>query len=349
MIDPGGQRRRTPHSGKYTIRAMPASYDDALRGVHRVPVLPLAGYPTPVEELSRLRAALDVAPRLLVKRDDAISFAFGGNKVRKLEVVAADACARGADTLVTSGGLQSNHARATAAAAAKLGLDCVLVLNGAPPERLTGNTRLDELLGAEIVFVDSRDARAQGVRDTMERLKQEGRRPYEIPIGASIPLGALGFVRAVGELLDQIPPPDAIVHATSSGGTQAGLVAGCELYQVPTRVIGISADEPAPALAATVRDIVAGVGEQLGLSGAALAAARPVEIDDGFIGAGYGQPTHESREAIELLARTEATFLDPTYTAKAMAGLIEYLRAGRFTAEQTILFWHTGGQVGLLA
>ncbi len=331
---------------------MPASYDDALRRAFRVPVLPLARYPTPVEDLARLRAALDVMPRLLVKRDDAISFAFGGNKVRKLEVVAADACARGADTLVTSGGLQSNHARATAATAAKLGLDCVLVLNvlnGAPPPVPTGNTRLDELLGAEILFVDSREARAQGVRDTMERLKREGRRPYEIPIGASMPLGALGFVRAIGELQDQIPPPDVIVHATSSGGTQAGLVAGCALYGLPTRVVGISADEAAPALAATVREIVAGVGERLGLDGAALAAARPVEIDDGFVGDGYGVPTHESREAIELLARTEAIFLDPTYTAKAMAGLIEFLRIGRFTADQTVLFWHTGGQVGLLA
>ncbi|MDE3154966.1 MAG: D-cysteine desulfhydrase family protein [Acidobacteriota bacterium] len=328
---------------------MPASYDDALRQLYRVPLLPLAQVPTPVEDLSRLRAALDAAPRLLVKRDDALGFAFGGNKVRKLEVVAADACARGADTLVTSGGLQSNHARATAAAAARLGLDCVLVLNGRRPDAPTGNTRLDELLGAEIVFVESREARAQGVRDAVERLTQDGRRPYEIPIGASMPLGALAFVRAIGELLEQIPPPDVIVHATSSGGTQAGLLAGCELHGLATRVIGVSADEPAASLAVAVRAIVEGVGERLGLDGRAFAAARPPEIDDGFVGGGYGVPTHESREAIELVARTEAIFLDPTYTAKAMAGFIEYLRAGRFTADQTILFWHTGGQVGLLA
>ncbi len=155
------------------------------------------------------------------------------------------------------------------------------------------------------------------------------------------------------ELLEQIAPPDVIVHSTSSGGTQAGLVAGCALAGIRTRVVGISADEPAATLAADVRRILSGLADLIGPdpSGApsrALAGAE-VEIDDRFVGDGYGVPTPQSREAIELLARTEALFLDPTYTAKAMAGLIARLRGGAFKETDTVLFWHTGGQVGLFA
>ena len=315
----------------------------------RIACIPFAPLPTPVEPLTRLSAVIGGGPRLLVKRDDAIAFGFGGNKVRKLAFVAARAQAEGADTLITAGGVQSNHARATAAAAAKLGMRAVLVANGEPPERPTGNALLSALVGAEVVYVPAREDRTPKMRDIAERLRAEGRRPFETPIGASTPLGALGYVHAVVELLDQMPAPDVVVHSTSSGGTQAGIVAGCRLLGLSTRVIGISADDPVSTIQAQVRTIVDGVGELMGVDQRALARGPAIEIDDRFVGEGYGKPTAASREALDLAARTEALFLDPTYTAKAMAGLIAYVRQQRLKEGQTVLFWHTGGQVGLFA
>jgi D-cysteine desulfhydrase family pyridoxal phosphate-dependent enzyme len=313
-----------------------------------IAAVPLFSPPTPVEELSRLRAALGRGPRLLVKRDDTIGFAFGGNKVRKMALVAADALAHGADTLITCGGVQSNHARVTAAAAAKLGLRCVLVVNGTKPERPAANALLDGLLGAEVRYVPARELRAAAMEEAADELKRAGRTPYVIPLGASTPLGAAAYVQALFELLDQIPPPDVILHASSSGGTQAGLTAGCALATVPTRVIGVSADEPSASLEREVRSLMAGLAPLLGCDERPLLDAR-VEVDDRFVGEGYGMPTPLSREAIELTARTEAIFLDPTYTSKAMAGLIARVRAGSFSDNDSVLFWHTGGQVGLFA
>ena len=324
----------------------PAELREALS---RFPSLPLVAAPTPVEPMPRLSALLGGGPRLFIKRDDAIPFGFGGNKIRKLALVAARAAAENADTLVTAGGVQSNHARATAAAAARLGMRAVLVANGSPPARKTANALLDELLGAEVVYVDSREARAPMIQEVAERLRAEGRRPFAIPIGASTPLGALAFVLAVAELVDQMPAPDVIVHATSSGGTQAGLVAGCRLLGLSTRVIGVSADDTSSSLQAQVRAIVSGVADLLKLDPAALARGTAIEVDDKFVGGGYGVASDESREAIELAARTEAIFLDPTYTAKAMAGLIAYVRRRKLTEGQAVVFWHTGGQVGLFA
>ena len=324
----------------------PAALREALA---RVPSLPLAPHPTPVEPLMRLAAIIGGGPRLYVKRDDAIAFGFGGNKVRKLAFVVGRAQADGADTLITAGGVQSNHARVTAAVAAKLGLRAVLVANGKPPDRPTANALLDSLLGAEVVYVALRDDRAPMMKSIAERLRAEGRRPFEIPIGASTALGALGYVQAILELLDQMPPPDVIVHSTSSGGTQAGLVAACRLLHLPTRIVGVSADDPAASIQAHVRVVVDGIGKLLGADDGALARGTAIEIDDQFVGDGYGRPTPASREAIEIAARTEALFLDPTYTAKAMAALIAYVRQQRIKEGQTVLFWHTGGQVGLFA
>jgi D-cysteine desulfhydrase family pyridoxal phosphate-dependent enzyme len=313
-----------------------------------LPSVPFAPYPTAVEDLFRLRAALGGGPRLLIKRDDTIGFAFGGNKVRKMRLVAADAVRHQADTLITSGGVQSNHARVTAAAAAKLGLRCVLVANGDPPAAPRANALLDRLLGAEVRYVPTREARAAAVADAADELRRAGHRPYVIPVGASTPLGAAAFVQATEELFDQIDPPDAIVHATSSGGTQAGLVAGCSLAGAKTRVLGISADESSSSLARDVRRIIDGLPALLGIDRSRLEATT-IDVDDRQVGDGYGIPTAASREAIELLARTEAIFLDPTYTAKAMAGLIDAVRRGQFREDQTVLFWHTGGQVALFA
>jgi 1-aminocyclopropane-1-carboxylate deaminase/D-cysteine desulfhydrase-like pyridoxal-dependent ACC family enzyme len=317
--------------------------------ISSLPSVPLFAGATPIEPLPRLSAILGGGPTLLVKRDDAIPFGFGGNKVRKLALVAGEARAENADTLVTAGGVQSNHARATASVAAKLGMRAVLVANGEPPPRPTANALLDRLLGAEVVYVSSREERQPMIAEVMARCRAEGRRPFAIPVGASTPLGAVAFALAVAELVEQIPPPDVIVHSSSSGGTQAGLVAGCRLLRLGTRVLGISADAPAASLHADVRAIVSGVADVLHVDPSALARGTPIEIDDRFVGEGYGIPTDASTEALELAARTEALFLDPTYTAKAMAGLIAYVRQQKFTSGQTVVFWHTGGQVGLFA
>ena len=318
---------------------------DAIAALPRIPFAP---DPTPVEELTRLRAVLGGGPRLLVKRDDAIPFGFGGNKVRKMQLVAAEAAAQQADTLITCGGVQSNHARVTAAAAAKLGLRCLLVANGVLPERPTANALLDRLLGAEVHYVGTGDERAAMMDHLAAAERAAGRRPYVIPLGASTPLGAAAFASAILELLDQIPPPDVIVHATSSGATQAGLAAGCAMARVSTRVVGISADETSAGLGAVIHPLLSGLATLLGARADTFDDVV-VDVDDRFVGDGYGIPTDASRDAIDLLARTEALFLDPTYTAKAMAGLLSRLRRRELTSAETILFWHTGGQVGLFA
>lgn len=321
----------------------------ALSRANDIAALALGALPSPVEELDRLREALRVTQKILVKRDDAIPFGFGGNKVRKLAIVVADAVAAGADALITIGGIQSNHARATAATAAKLGLECHLIANGAKPERPTANALLDSLLGAQIEYVDARTDRIPGMHRVAERLRAAGKQPAEIPLGASTSAGAIGFVRAVGEMLQQGVRPDVIVHATSSGGTQAGLVAGCALHGLSTRVIGVSADDPAAGVEQTIRSIINGMSELLGEPLADIARDIPIEVDDTFVGGGYGVPTAASIEAQQLAARTEAIFVDHTYTAKALAALIAYARDGRIPADATVLFWHTGGQVGLFA
>lgn len=327
----------------------------ALQTLSSIPQLPLGQRPTAIEALDRLRDRLGGGPRLLVKRDDAIGFAFGGNKVRKLAFVGADAAARKATTLITAGGVQSNHARVTAATAVRLGMNCVLVVNAPPPPVVIGgpppaaNARLNAILGAWTEYVDTREQRAERMEEIAEEITVLRRgRPYVIPVGASVPLGALGYVDAMVELSRQIDPPDVIVHATSSAGTQAGIVAGCRLLGWPTRVIGVSADDPAASIARSIDRLIAGIGELLGAPDA-VAGGTAIEVDDTFVGEGYGIPTRASEEAIELTARTEALFLDPTYTAKAMAALIAYARAQRFDDRATVLFWHTGGQVGLFA
>ncbi len=321
----------------------------AVRRANEFSTVSLGHLPSPLEEAHRLRAALGTGARILVKRDDAIPFGFGGNKVRKLSVVVAQAVADGADTLITVGGVQSNHARATAATAAKLGLRCHLIANGTRPDKLTANALLDALLGADVEYVAARTDRVPAMQRAAERIRARGGQPVEVPLGASTPIGAIGFVRAVGELLEQGVRPDVVVHATSSGGTQAGLVAGCALHGLSTRVIGVSADDPAVDVERQVRSIIAGMHAPLGSAMEDVAREVRIEVDDTFVGGGYGVPTPESVEAQQLAARTEALFVDHTYTAKALAALIQYVRDGRIPGDATVLFWHTGGQVGLFA
>lgn len=321
------------------------SSDLSFERLKALPRASFVGAPTPIERLIRFEKAIDSPYPIFVKRDDAIPFGFGGNKVRKLELVMAEALQQGADGVITCGGVQSNHCRATAAAAARLGLSCDLVLSGAAPEALTGNTRLDLILGARLHFVPDRLDRTPTMTRLAGSLRAEGHKPLIIPLGASTPLGAAGLALGIDEMVSQGHRPDVVIHASSSGGTQAGLLAGLALSGLNPRVIGVSADESAAALQETVERLQKGVLEVAGSK----ASLRRAEVTDHFVGAGYGLETEASREAATLMARTEAIIVDHTYTAKAVAGLVSLVRARSFSAGASILFWHTGGQVGVLA
>jgi D-cysteine desulfhydrase family pyridoxal phosphate-dependent enzyme len=307
---------------------------------------PLGFFPTPLHAMSRLSGHLG-GPRLLVKRDDLTGFALGGNKVRKLELFLGEARATGADVLLTAGGHQSNHARITAAAAARAGLGCVLVLSGGAPAAYSGNLALDRLFGAELRFVASGPEREPALARTAAELRAAGRRPLLIPIGGSTPLGALGYVEAAREAARQLqtlglPPtaPLTIIHGSSSGGTQAGLVVGCRLAELGARVIGVSADETRADLTRMVAEIVGPLAERLGVP---VPPAEAVDVRDEYVGAGYGLPTPASEEAARLFARLEGIALDPTYGAKAAAGLVDLVARGALGRDETVLFWHTGG------
>lgn len=325
--------------------------------LHAIPHLSYGHYPTPLEELPRLQAALaqfyGQCPRLLIKRDDYTGPGFGGNKVRKLEYVLAQAQADGAEVVITSGGVKSNHARATAALCARLGLRCILVLNESAVRHANlqpASLLIDELCGAEVHCVATRAERAPTVAAIAERLRSAGRTVVTIPLGASIPLGALGYVRAAEEAALQLAARnlrlDYVFHSSSSGGTQAGLIVGHQLYNlVKERIIGVSPDDPAASIAAEVGGIVRGIGAMLELPGSALDENATVLGD--YIGPGYGIPSPEGTAATLLLARTEGILLDPVYTAKALAALIDWIKQGRLHAHETVLFWHTGGQLAM--
>ncbi len=316
----------------------------ALATLMSLPAVTLAPHRTPADRMMRLEAALGPGcPALVIKRDDLLSFGCGGNKVRKLQMLAADARAAGADTLITCGAIQSNHARVTAAAGAALGWKVILVLSGRPPDPPAGNLRLDRLFGAEVRVVPTPADREAAMDEAAADVRASGGHPYVIPVGASTPLGAMGLARAVGELGTAGVRPDVIMHASSSAGTQAGLVAGTALFGLPSRVVGVSADEPAGVLTARVEALVDGMAARLGARPATLRGSHPTMVDDSQVGPGYGIPTPASEEAMALVARTEGIVLDGVYTAKAMAGLLAQVRAGAFQPSQTVLFWHTGG------
>jgi D-cysteine desulfhydrase family pyridoxal phosphate-dependent enzyme len=319
--------------------------------LNAIPRLNYGVYPTPIEEAPRFRQALgSAAPRVFIKRDDYTGPGFGGNKVRKLEYVLAKAVADGAEVAITSGGVKSNHARVTSAMCARLGLRCVLVLNSAAvaPEGLEpASLAVDGLFGAEVVLVASREERAATVESLAAKLRGEGKNVAVIPIGASIPLGALGFVRGVQEAKAQIEAMntriDYIFHSSSSGGTQAGIVAGCQLFDWQgVKVVGVSADDLSASISEEVGKIIRGVGDMLGAQ-----LSEGLTVLDEYVGAGYGVPSAQGDEAIELLARTEGVILDPVYTAKAMAALIDWVRQGKLTENDNVMFWHTGGQLAL--
>lgn len=314
-----------------------------------LPRVRLGYFPTPLDEMPRLSRALG-GPRLLVKRDDQTGLATGGNKTRKLEFSVAEALRRGADTLVTMGGVQSNHVRQTAAAAAIHGLRCVVVLRGAAPSQATGNLLLDHLLGAQVVFSGAR-TREEVANAVMAEQQAAGRRPYLIPVGASDEFGAPGFVAAVEELQAQLKGRslhvDRIVFASSSFGTQAGLCVGAKALGFEPQIAGIAIDSSGEEVRTGVAELAARTSGRLGID----ASVSPEEIVayDGYLGAGYAVMGEPEREAIRLTARHEGILLDPVYTGRAMAGLIDLVRKGEFARSETILFWHTGGAAALYA
>lgn len=313
-----------------------------------LPRIPLAFLPTPLAPLPRLSASLG-GPELWIKRDDQTGLAGGGNKTRKLEYLAAAARAEGAGTLITGGAPQSNHCRQTAAAAARLGLRAVLVLGG-PPVAATGNLLLDQLLGAELVWAGD-EPRDRVMQATLERERAAGRKPYLIPYGGSNPIGASAYVAAVEELAAQLqtldlPPFDRIVFASSSGGTHAGLALGARALDMPSQVLGISVDKPELELKGEIVARLAGeTAAFLGLD--YTFGAADIQADAGYLGGGYGVMGAPEAEAIRLLARTEGILLDPVYTARAAAGLIDLIRSGAITRGERVLFWHTGGAPAL--
>ena len=318
------------------------------------PRLPLATLPTPVVDLPRLAADAGV-PRLLMKRDDLTGFETSGNKIRKLEYVIADAVSGGADTLVTAGGFQSNHCRATAAAGAKLGLKVRLLLRSADPNPpRDGNLFLDHLFGAEISLhplAEFNSRRKELVDAAMAAERDAGRKPYYFPVGASIPLGCWGYVRCVAELVEQVgrETPIDVYCAVGSSGTHAGLILGRALFRCAHwRVVGVPICDSVEYFAKEVRELVDQTNRDFGLG--LSQAETPVELLGGYIGEGYAIPYDADLETIRRVARAEGVLLDPTYTGKAMTGLLDAIRRGTGVRPgATPLFLHTGGAFGLMA
>ena len=314
-----------------------------------LPRVSIAHLPTPVEEMPRLSEALG-GPRLFVKRDDQTGLATGGNKTRKLEFLMADALEKGADSIITAGAAQSNHARQTAAAAAKLGLRCCLVLSGESPDHWNGNLLLDELLGAEIRWAGERD-HAQVMEEVAEEMTRQGRRPYIVPIGGSNPVGAAGYVAALEELMAQLAERDLrvdrVVFPSSSGGTHAGMLVGAKALGFAGQIEGVSVSRTKEALKPRLEELVAETTAFLGLD--LSFASQDFIVHDDYLGEGYARIGPPEREAIRLSARTEGLLVDPVYTGRAMAGLIDLIRRGVFGPDETVLFWHTGGASALFA
>jgi D-cysteine desulfhydrase family pyridoxal phosphate-dependent enzyme len=316
-----------------------------IRGEKMIPRIRFAHLPTPVETLPRLTKLLN-GPYLLVKRDDQTGLAFGGNKTRKLEFLVAEAQAEGAKTLITAGAVQSNHCRQTAAAAAKFGFDCILVLTGEPPAQASANLTLDQLFGAKIIWAE-KSQREATLKETFEKTAEEGRKPYLVPYGGSNPTGALGYVFAMEEFVSQGVEADWILFASSSGGTQAGMTLGARLFGYPGRLLGISVDEPQDILQERVAKLASETSERFGSRVNIPREEVPVNAD--YAVPGYGILTDAESEAILLFAKYEGLLLDPVYTGRAAAGLIDLIRKGFFKKDETLLFWHTGGQPALFA
>jgi D-cysteine desulfhydrase len=301
-----------------------------------------------LEFLPRLSAEL--GPRIYIKRDDQTGLAAGGNKTRKLELLVAEALERKADTLITLGAVQSNHCRQTAAAAAKAGLRCALVLKGHRPGDVTGNLLLDHLLGATVFWSGDR-TREEVFEEVIAEERAAGHRVYPVPLGGSTGLGAAGYALAMLELQTQLGAQnvtfDRIVFASSSGGTQAGLVVGADLIGYRGEVLGISVDMESSELRRLVARIAAETAALMDQPHAY--TAENIAVNANYLGGGYAVMGQPEREAIQLFARSEGILLDPVYTGRAAAGLIDLIRRGAIRKDEAVLFWHTGGAPALFA
>ncbi len=319
----------------------------------KFPRIRISHGPTPLEPMKRLSDLLG-GPNLWIKRDDCTGLASGGNKTRKLEYLMAQAQLQNADTIITQGATQSNHARQTAAIAAKLGMACHLLLENRTgytfaDYRESGNVFLNHLYGATMLEVSADTNMDAAMAELAERLTSDGKRPYVIPGGGSNPVGALGYVTCALELADQANQiglnVDSLVHATGSAGTQAGLVLGFEGARAQIPVLGIGVRAPKQVQEERVYALACKTADMLGVSGSV--ARESVVANCDYVGPGYGKPTDAMIEAVNLLARTEGILLDPVYSGKGMAGLIDLIRTGHFKKGQNVVFLHTGGSVGL--
>ncbi len=319
----------------------------------RYPRVRLGHMPTPLEPMDNLSKHLG-GPRIWVKRDDCTGLSSGGNKTRKLEFLMAEALAQKADVVITQGATQSNHARQTAAAAAKLGMACIILLEdrtGYTDEAYTlnGNVLLDQLHGASISKRKSGADMQAEMEIVAADLGKQGRRPYVIPGGGSNAVGALGYVNCAIELLNQANEMglkiDLVVHATGSAGTQAGLVAGLVALNSGIPVLGIGVRAPKDRQEANVLALAEKTAAHLGLDG--IMKREHVVANCDYVGQGYGIPTEGMVEALKLVARMEGILLDPVYSGKGMAGLIDLIKTGKMGGYDNIVFLHTGGSVGL--
>ncbi len=313
-----------------------------------LPRFPLLDGPSPVQPLPRFGRALGAGAEIWIKREDLLPLAFGGNKLRNLEFLVGAALAEGADTLLTAGRRWSNHCRLTAAAGARAGMDVHLVLSG-PPRPDGPNVSLERLLGATVHVAASAERvdREALVADVTRRLAAAGRRVYQIEVGGSGVIGAAGQVLAGVELIDQLraraAEPDVVVIPSATGGTQAGVIRGLRERGSRARVIGVVVARPPHELRPRIEAILAGLQ---GVAGGALPTRESIELDDTQLGAGYGRPTAAADEATALLARTEGILVDPIYTAKALAALVERARRRQLDGRR-VVFWHAGGTPGL--
>ncbi len=323
--------------------------------LHFPPRQKLAFLPTPLHEMRRLREAVG-GPALFIKRDDLTGLALGGNKTRKLEYLIGDALSQGCDTVITSGAAQSNHCRQTAAAAAACGMSCHLSLGGNAPDTPRGNLLLNHLLGAGIHHAGN-SRKGEQVPELATNLEAAGHRPYTIPYGGSNAIGALGYVAAVLELHSQLREsgiaPTHVVFASSSGGMHAGLRAGAAILGANYEIIGIAIDkEQGPDGLSLGQRIDKVTGEVLDLllpETTERPETPPTILNDSYLGEGYGVVADPERDAIKTLAANEGILLDPVYTGRAFAGLLDMIRSGQFKKDDHILFWHTGGAPALFA
>jgi D-cysteine desulfhydrase family pyridoxal phosphate-dependent enzyme len=324
-----------------------------------LPRYPLAYLPTPITDATRLREALGgpaKCPRILIKRDDLTGLGLGGNKARKLEYLIADALATGAHTVITTGAVQSNHARMTAAAARIAGLRCVLVLTSRyDVPAVEGNLLLDYMFGAEVRFVPSEDPMfavgrdEEVVAEVVAGERAAGRVPYVIPVGGSSPIGAIGYVTGTRELVDQLRAmdvaPTRLYFGSGSRGTQAGLTLGAKLSEAPYKLWGVAVSAGEPEKIVRAMNAANDAAALLGVD--ARVGRDDLFTDQNFIGDGYGIPTPLGLESIDLLARTEAILLDQVYTSKGFSALLAHVRTGDIPPSETVVFLHTGGTPAL--